>query len=477
MSASLKERIYAAAPPAVQNLLLSRYGARLRRRRFGADFRRWMELCSSSERWSAADQRAYADEQIARVVRRAYEHVPFYRARMEHSGLRPEDVSSVDDLPRLPLLTRDDIRGNFSTMLADDCDRSDLILGHTSGTSGSPLEFWWDLPVEVANNAMIWRMRRFAGFEFGSPYATLLGRVVVPLAQRRPPFWRINRPWNQLFLSSFHLQDVNLGAYVEAMKRHGARALESYPSNAYLLARYLESRGGYLPLDAVFTSSETLLDVQRQLIEERFRCRVFDYYGQAERVMYSGECEHHAGHHHMFEFGALEVLDDAGAPLPAGRDGRLVLTGYANDAMPLIRYEIGDMAGLSTRSCPCGRTLPLLSTIATKAEDIVVTPDGRFLSPSVLTHPFKPMNNVEKSQLVQESIDLLRVLIVRRPAYSARDSEVLLAALRERIGAEMELRIEFVEQIPLGSRGKFRWVVSKVPLRMGGREVSNLFDD
>ncbi len=475
MSGSLTEVVYRMAPPAVQSLLLSSVGARLRRRRFGPRYEAWMDLCRRAERWSPAERRAYADEQVRRVVRRAYEHVPHYRQIMDERRLGPGDVRGLADLPRLPLLEKDDIRRHGEALVADDVRRRDLVLGHTSGTTGSPLEFWWDREVEVATNAMIWRHRGFAGFTFGEPYATLLGRMVVPLSQRRPPFWRLNRPWNQLFLSSFHLHERNLDGYLEAMERHGARALEAYPSNAYVLARHLQARGRTLPLAAVFTSSETLLDVQRELLEERFQCRVFDYYGQAERVMYSGECAAHAGHHHFPEYGAMEVVDDEGHPVPEGGTGRLVLTGFANDAMPLIRYAIGDVAGFADGSCPCGRTLPLISRIATKAEDIVVTPDGRFLSPSVLTHPFKPMNNIEASQIVQERIDALRIRVVRRPGYSDADTRLLLDAFKERVGEEMEIQVEFVDAIPLGPRGKFRWVVSRVPLRFAGRTVGNLF--
>ncbi|MFQ5768653.1 MAG: hypothetical protein ACE5ID_11825, partial [Acidobacteriota bacterium] len=148
-----------------------------------------------------------------------------------------------------------------------------------------------------------------------------------------------------------------------------------------------------------------------------------------------------------------------------------------NDAMPLIRYDIGDVAAVSPKVCRCGRTLPLLSTIATKAEDIVVTPDGRFLSPSVLTHPFKPMKNIKLSQIIHDSPDRLRILVVPKPAYNQADTDRLLASFRERVGEEMGIRVDMVDQIPLGSRGKFRWIISRVPLNFAGHQVENLFRD
>ena len=477
MSGDWRTALYDRMPAAIQNRMLSRVGSRLRARRFNDEYTRWMDLCAEAERWSPEQQRGYADEQVQRLVKRCYQHVPYYRRIMEERKLKPENIQGVADLSRLPILTKSDVRRHGHEMVAEDVSRRDLILGHTSGTTGSPLEFWWDQKVEIATNAMVWRHRRFAGVEFGAPYATLLGRLIVPAGRPNPPYWRLNKPWNQLFLSSFHLRPENLDHYIGAMERFKVEALEAYPSNAYLLARHLQSRDRVLPLKAVFTSSETLMDIQRQVIEDRFQCPVYDYYGQAERVMYSGECQEHRGHHHFLEYGAMEVVDDEGRPVPRGTLGRIILTGFANDAMPFLRYEIGDISGFATESCPCGRTLPLIADIATKAEDIVVTPDGRFLSPSVLTHPFKPMKNIEASQIVQEEPAELIIRIVRRAAYSDADTRKLLAGFRERVGPGMQLKVEFVDSLKMSGRGKFRWIISKVPLTFSGQQVANLHEE
>ncbi len=186
----------------------------------------------------------------------------------------------------------------------------------TSGTTGAVISVSWDRGVVVMTNACLWRSRRWAGVEFGRPYATLFGRLVVPVAATRPPFWRVNRSWNQLVLSPLHLSDATAPLYLDAMRDFGAEALEAYPSSAYVLARYAEAAGVHLPLKAVFTTSEPLLPVQREVIEERFRCPVFDFYSQAERVMFSSECEAHEGHHVFEEYGVTELVDDCGRAGP-----------------------------------------------------------------------------------------------------------------------------------------------------------------
>jgi phenylacetate-CoA ligase len=333
----------------------------------------------------------------------------------------------------------------------------------------------WDRSTAIAHNAALWRARNWAGLEFGRPYASLLGRVVVPISRTAPPFWKYNRPWRQLFLSSFHLTEPNLPAYIDAMRRYGVEALQAYPSTVYVLARYLEQVGERFPLKWVFTSSETLLDIQRQIIEDRFACRVFDSFGLAERVAYAAECPSHEGHHLFMEYGIVELVDESGTPVPYGSHGRMVATGLHNYGMPLLRYEVGDVSAYKQTPCSCGRGLPLLDKVTTKAEDIVVTPDGRFISSSVMTHPFKPMHHIEASQIIQEARDRLVIKIVKRPAYTDRDTQILLDEMYKRLGRAIHIEVQFVPEIPRSANGKFRWVISKVPLQYAQQKFDNLF--
>jgi phenylacetate-CoA ligase len=134
--------------------------------------------------------------------------------------------------------------------------------------------------------------------------------------------------------------------------------------------------------------------------------------------------------------------------------------------MPLIRYQTNDVTALKTKECPCGRKFPLIEDITTKAEDILTTKDGRYISPSVLTHPFKPLHNVVESQIIQEDLEHIRIKIVKRETYNNGDSKFLLDEFKKRLGAETKIEIEFVDSIPRTKAGKFRWVISKVPLQL-----------
>ena len=216
-------------------------------------------------------------------------------------------------------------------------------------------------------------------------------------------------------------------------------------------------------MQAVLTSSETLHTAQREALGAAFQCRVFDFYGAAERVIFAGECDTHGRKHLFDEYGVTEFVDDDGRALPAGKAGYMVGTSLWNRGMPLIRYQTSDIARLETSSCACGRGLGVLSDVATKAEDIVVTPDGRFISPSVLTHPFKPFDQILKSQIVQDAPDHLEVKIVPSTAFTDAHRLALEAGLRARVGAAMHIDTRLVDALPAEPSGKFRWVICRVP--------------
>ncbi len=472
----MREAIYQVMPAPIQTLLLSIEGFRKNRLRFRREFDERMATLVRLEEAGADEVRKWQIEKLRSLLHHAYGATPLYRQRFDERGIRPDDIQSPDDLRHVPILTREDIHARFDDLVCRQELQNKVRLGHTSGTTGSPISFYWDRELEWWNTVVYYRHRQWAGIRRGERYASILGRVIVPQRRRRPPFWRVNHASNQMLLSSFHLHEENLPAYAEAITRFKPVMLEAYPSTAFVLARYLAAIGRKVPLRAVHLSSETLLPVQREVIESAFDCRVFDYYGCAERVLAAGECDAHHGLHVFEPFGITEIVDAAGEPCPSGAHGRLILTGLHNRLMPLIRYEIGDTSAFVAGGCSCGRSWRRIDPITTKAEDIVVTPDGRYISSSVLTHPFKPIDSIAASQIVQEAPERLTVKIVRRADYADADSRRLLSALQERLGDEIRIDLEFVDNIPRGPTGKYRWVISRVPLEFRGQTVENLYN-
>ncbi|HEY7497045.1 MAG TPA: hypothetical protein VH740_00955 [Vicinamibacterales bacterium] len=459
--------LYRRAPIWGQNLMLTGFSALLERERYGGRYPEFRDLLAKTEWFSRGDLEAYQDEQLRQIVTHAYDTVPFYRRRFDEAKLTPRDIRTREDLPKIPVLTRDDIRTHFDDLRSRTVSRRAMRTGHTSGTTGTPLTVGYDRDTVWMTYAVFDRHYRWAGCKFGRDgdrVAVARGNVIVPLDQRAAPFWRLNRLQNQLLLSSFHLSRTNLPAYFEALTDFAPAVLDGYPSTLYLLAKYLQSVGKTFPLRAAITSSETLYDFQRKTIEESFRCPVFDYYALAERVVFSHECERHQGHHLAMEYGIAEVTDPAGRPVPRGTVGKLVGTTLHNKAMPLIRYVTNDMTSLRTGACACGRALDLMDDVTTKAEDVLTLGDGRLISPSVLTHPFKPLDCIEGSQIVQTARNAVTVRIVAGPAYTPAHTHHLITELAARLGADVTIDVQMVDRLETSKNGKFKWVISHVPL-------------
>jgi len=459
--------LYRVAPVWAQNLLLSGYGRLLERERYGGRFEEYQTQLAASQWMSREEIDHYQDQRLRVVIAHAYEHVPFYRKRFDALRLKPADIRTREDLQKLPLLTRDDVRHSFDELRSRAVTPRAAKTGHTSGTTGTPLTVAYDADTIWMTYAVFDRHYHWAGCRFGRDGDRVVaarGNVIVPLSQTAPPFWRYNTAQNQLMLSSFHMSASSLGTYFDVMTEFRPTVVDGYPSTLYLMAKYLERHNRTFPMRAAFTSSETLYDFQRALIEERFACRVFDYYALAERTAFSGECDRHEGHHLAEEYGVTEIVDSGGLPVPAGTVGRLVGTSLHNVAMPLIRYATTDMTALKTTACSCGRALRLVDDVTTKAEDTLTLPDGRLIPPSVLTHPFKPLDCIDGSQIVQTAPDNIIVKLVAGAAYTEAHTKQLVAELQARLGTNVRITVERVDRLDSSANGKFKWVVSHVPL-------------
>lgn len=447
-----------------QHIALNLFSLNVHLERYGIPFKKISEELRRTQYYSKNQINDYQNMRLERLIRHAYHQVSYYKELFDRNGLKPSDIKTKDDLYKIPILTRKDVHENGQRMIADNFSANKLIHGHTSGTTGTPLSFYWDKNTCVYTNAVDWRQKNWAGINYGDPIAIFLGRTIVPPHREKPPFWQKDHIHNQLWMSSFHMNKKNLPDYIKKMKKFQPAAIEGYPSTLYILARFLSKSNSTFPLKAAFTSSETLLPIQREVIEKAFECKVYDFLGLAERVVFATECECHSGHHLNFEYAINEIVDKNDLLVEQGSQGYLVGTSLHNYAMPFIRYKTNDISRIRTDDCPCGRKMLLIDDITTKAEDIVVTPEGKMVSSSVLTHPFKPLTNILESQIIQEDLYNLLIKIVREKGFDESSIDKLIFSLKERIGDSIKIKIEFVEHIPRTESGKFRWVISKVKL-------------
>ena len=443
--------------------MLNLYAAKVHNERYGSKFRTVFSELQKTQYYSREQIIEYQTRRFLDIIHHAYHTVPFYRNTFDQHGIRVSDIQSLADARKIPLLTKSDIRNNFLDLISTKYKKKELLMGGTSGTTGSPLKVLWDQNTCIYNNAVDWRQKSWGGVMYGDKLALLLGRPIVSTQRSKPPFWQMDHIHNQLWMSSFHLNDENITHYIDKLSSCNPAAIEGYPSTLYIVAEFMNQHNIVLPMRAAFSSSETLLPFQIDAIKKAFSCNLYDFYGLAERVIFATECEFHHGKHLNFEYGYTEIVDDNGNEVAEGEKGYLVGTSLQNYGMPLIRYKTTDITQFISQECQCGRQMTRIENIKTKAEDIVVTPEGKMISASILTHPFKMVNGISKSQIIQESTDHITIKLVTNERYNTNEEGSLTENLRYRLGDGVTITIEHVRDIPRTKSGKYRWVISKVP--------------
>lgn len=450
-------QFYYRLPPAARTLAASLRGYYLRTARYSAATEALVTAAFEREHWPPARWQAWQEERLAMVLERAATRVPYYRQQWSarQSAMRTR-------LSNWPILEKEILRQRAREFVADDCDPDRMFREHTSGTSGNALGLWLTratLQSWYALNEARWR--RWYGVEPDDHWALLGGRLVTPVAERRPPFWVWNRALNQLYLSAFHLAPDLIPHYLDALVRHRVTSLLGYSSALYALAAGALMLKRRLPMKVAITNAEPLYDHQRAAIAAAFQCPVRETYGMAEYVAAAGECA--AGSMHLWpEVGWVEVVDGAQAVV-AGTTGDLVCTSMLNADMPLIRYRLGDRAALLPEDappCACGRTLPRLARIEGRIDDVLYTIDGRRLAQ--LNAIFKTQMPVREAQIVQEQLDRVRVRYVPTPEFNNAAAQEIVRRLQARMGA-VEVVFEELAEIPRTANGKFRVTLCQLP--------------
>ncbi|MCU0621945.1 MAG: glycosyltransferase [Gemmatimonadales bacterium] len=451
-------RLYWSLPTRVQDVMLTLYGIRLRWLRYGALHDETVRQLEQSQWWSEERHREAQLTALNALLFNASQRSNFYRYR----GYPPQ-LSSLEHLEALPVLRRNEVRGESAEMsiLRPGSRRVQEI--STGGTTGTPLTVYCDRDALQRNYAFFSRLKRWAGLPVGCRTATFAGRTIVPPEAQRD-FWRYNAAMRTLLCSSYHLSADHLESYVEALEAFEPELIDSYPSSIEPVARHIIARAGArVRPKAVITSSETLWPEVSAVIRQAFGCPVFDHYGSAEMAAFVSQCEH--GTYHVNpEFGIVEILRDDGRPVAPGETGEIVATGFVNPVMPLIRYATGDRATLGPPTpCACGRAFPRLERIEGRMDDVIQTPSGRRIGR--LDPIFKSVRTISEARIVQHARDRVRLEYVTAQEPRPAELASLANELHERLGREMAVEVVRVAAIERTGAGKLRTVLNEYARR------------
>lgn len=386
---------------------------------------------------------------LADIVAHAGNNVPYYRENF--SGC--ENAAFHD----LPILTKEAVASRLDDLLARDADRAQVKLGHTGGSTGKPLAFWYDeYKHELMRAGMMrgfmmsgWRPGQKVMYFWGARHDTAKGGV-------------FGGGW------SAHLGDLiaaekTIAAveYSEAKLHEWARAIQTwrptllygYASAMSELARHILANRLPMPasLIGVYSTAEMLDASQRELMQQAFACKVFNQYGCREVPNIAWECRH--GHLHVFaDLVQLESVEIEG-------ENRFLVTSLSNRLMPFIRYDVGDSGRLLDGDCPCGSPFPLIEMDLFRKNDLIRTRAGATFHPSYFNRLLYGMTQIRQYQWVQDEIDRLTLNLVAAAPPSAETVADLRDRLRREVDAEMRLEVNYLDEIPRTAAGKHRFVI------------------
>jgi phenylacetate-CoA ligase len=400
------------------------------------------------------------DGRIQKIIRYAAKTVPYYQEVFRTRGINPDDIRTADDLDRLPVITKEMVRQDPSRFVSASRRGRSSVPFLTSGSTGTPIRIHHDRISLLANIAFGEREREvvtaFCRKAFGYTVAAVLyPESTTEKVQNLYRQWTLIpvRPGQSTFSMLQPFKEI-----VEGMKRFRPDLLLGYGSWLETFFRLLALRKVSLPLPkAVLYVAEGMTREGISLIEGHFGIPVISQYNAMESFKIGFTCEKRNGFHIHDDLCHVKVVRGDGTGAAAGEKGEIVISNLVNQGSVLLNYRLGDIGSLSGTGCGCGRTLPALSEIEGRAEDILFLPDGRFIHPRAVWAVVRKSTGVLKYQLIQHEPERFELrLVAANP--DARGE--ILAGLKTLLGETAAIESACYEELTPQGREKFRPVLS-----------------
>lgn len=388
------------------------------------------------------------ERRFLEIFRKVYFRSEYYRRLCLAKGVKSADeIQHLEDIIKLPILTKDMLKAHGKELLTR--SKRGLMKNHTSGTTGTPLTVFQDWASVWREQAYFVCYRKRCGYNYGEPMVSLrgnLGRSDISLKVHVS---------NTLFLSSYNINEHTAMTYYQLIKQHHAKAIEGYPSSLYNLALVLHDKGLECHIPVAFTSSETLHDYQRMLIEKVFNTQIYDHYGTTERTIRLEESFDHDGYFEDPGYGIEEYYDDY-----------VISTSLINDVFPLIRYKTTDCIVPKQDCFPLHSYDATIESIEGRAASNIVGKDGTRYSDAALTFIFKDVSNVRKAQFIQNELGKVTLNIVPDRDFKQSEQNIILSLIDEKMGLRnIDVDIQLINEAELKytKRNKLALVISNLP--------------
>ena len=411
--------------------------------------------------WTPESLRGWQLRQASALLEHAAKTVPFYDTRLRKAGIAPGARMTPEAWARIPLLSRADIQDAGADLHSRALPRAHGAVRKiaSSGSTGRPIESLTTGLTRLFWNALTLRDHLWHRRDFSAKLASIRA---FPTGTASYPRGVHAAKWGGAVAGvypsgpSAGLSVVTpIAQQAEWLARENPDYLLIFPTALRALARHCQEAGIALPrLREVRSVSEILTPETRRACREAFGVGVVDVYSANEVGYMALQCPDREHYHVQSEGVLLEILKDDGTSCAPGETGRVVVTGLHNFAMPLIRYELGDLAELGG-PCPCGRGLPVIKRILGRVRNMLRLPDGRQVWPLIGEPSYVQIPAIRQYQIVQTSLERLEIRLVTSSPLSEAEQARLRQIVLERLGHPFEIALSYHDQIPRSAGGKF----------------------
>jgi len=409
----------------------------------------WEKKRRKSERQSCSAIETLQHQKLCRLLRKML-HIPHWR-EMPTAGKALRSGEDLREwLSHFPILAKETIRREGARMLTPEHSEGNVEWCVTGGSTGEPLRVLKDFSTRVAAQGACLRGFRWQGIHPGDATVFVKGIGQISWLGKTRCLAQ-----NLRLVDPLNPDHADAAKILKLIQIFAPRCLIGYPTYLLKLAEIAMDAGLQVPV--IFSTGEMLYPAQRKTMEKVFSSRVTEYYGSNEVSGIAFECEH--GRKHITEEHVLlETVNDAGQPVWE-QPGRILVTDLDNHAMPLVRYELGDVGILTREPCPCGRALLVLKELQGRLQDCLQNAHGDILPAMFFAEVSQHLAGIRSYQLVQSSFGDILLRYVPNGHTAEAEVELIRAAIHKHLGSEMRIISEICKEISLTPRGKTRLVV------------------
>lgn len=414
---------------------------------------------------SYSEQKKDQEIQLKHMISFAYKNVPYYHKLFDELKLTPSNIRRIKDLEKLPILTKDVIKKNWEDLNPINLNDMKYYIQSTGGSTGSPLQYRLSKFDRFFLGAILYRGWGYGGYELGDKMVFLAG---TSLDVGSKPFivkkaHEIAR--NLKKLSAFDMDNNEMKKYVNTINSFKPKFIRGYASSIDFFAKFIEENNVQIRSpSATFTTAEKLYPKMRQRIGDAFDCEVYDGYGLNDGGVSAYECKEHNGLHIDTERSIMEITSDNGEQVNCGK-GKILATTLQNYAMPLIRYETGDIGHLIDDVCSCGRGSKMLKEVIGRDKELLLTPTGKYVHGAAfyndMIHEFKNANEIIECQIIQRKKESIIFNMICKDNFDTTQLENIREIVKRRSdGWDVEFR--FVDEIERTKAGKYKFIISEL---------------